>query len=47
MGNPFFLLLNKKQKKMQNTNYITLHEKTAIKSDFGPREVPKLKKKSL
>ena len=30
---------------MENTNYITLHEKTAVKSAFGPWEVPKLKKK--
>ena len=27
-------------KKLQNYNYVALYQKTALKTDFGPREVP-------
>ena len=45
MGNPFFYFLKyqtKCSKKIVNSNYIALYQKTAFETDFGPREIPKL-----
>ena len=45
MGNKFFDFLKTDQNAQQiflNSNYIVLFQKTASKTDFWPREVPKI-----